>query len=517
MMELPQDDISVKEVLAHCYADSSVYGKTIFPNRFRRPFTRLHHRMFNLIDNVDWHQKYIVAPRGIGKTSIVNLLLPSKRALFQDKHYIVPISATSTMATLQSENLKTELTTNPRIKGLFGNIATDTFNKEQWVIDVDGFKVCIMPRGAQQQVRGMLFQDWRPDLIIVDDLEDPDTMDSEDARKKKVDWFFDDVMNCVDPYERPIKWEVIVLGTALSPNSLVVQLQENPDWKGMRLEIADDDLKSQIPEWLSDEDIQKKYDELARAGKIETFYREFRNIPGVGGKDAPFQEHMFKRYREGTPGYDDMETNPDWETVIMVDPARTANMKSAHSAIVAISYNLKKHWLRVRDVVDEKLHPEELYAEIARMAQMLRARIIGVEVTGLHEFITYPLRSYLLSNGVYATVVELHARGGKEENAKVARGKSLIPFYRMGRVEHNEAIAAKIETPLLKFPKPPRWDVIDAASYVVELLEMGEQYPEPQVGEDDAYSTSKEEIEREFAGLDEPGDDYHPLLNFRVV
>lgn len=511
----------VKDILTEAYADSAVYGKTLFPNRFRRVFTGIHNEMFDLIDHDPWHMKYIVAPRGLGKTSFCNLLLPSKNILYQDRHYIVPISATSTMAELQSENLKWELVNNPSIKALFGDISTapdkssEAFGKIRWVANVDGHRCCVMPRGAGQQVRGMLFGDWRPDLIIVDDLEDPDTMDSEETRKKKVDWFFEDVMNCIDPYERPVTWQIIVLGTALSPNSLVVQLHNNPDWHGLYLEICDDDFKSKIPEWLSDQDILDKYHELERAEKLESFYREFRNIPGVGGKDAAFQETMFKRYQEGTPGYE--MDGVDWESVILVDPARTAHMKSAHSAIVVISYNLRNHRIRIRDIVDEKLHPDEVYEEVGRLAKIFRVRVIGVEVTGLHEFITYPLRSYLLSHGIYADVLELHARGGKGENAKVSRGKSLLPFYRIGLVEHNEAIAAKIETPLLKFPKPQRWDVIDATAYIVELLEIGEQYPEPQDSEDDAYSTSKEEIEREFAQLVEADDDYMPLLGFRVV
>jgi len=442
------------------------------------------------------------------------MLLPSKRILFQEKNYIVPVSASATMATQKSEGLKHELLNNPLIRHLFGDVSTDVFSKEQYVVKVAGHEVCIMPRGAQQQVRGMLWRHHRPDLILVDDLEDPEKMDSEEVRQKKIDWFFDDLMQCIDPYEVPPKWEVIVVGTILSPTSLIPRLMEDPNWKGIVLDICDDEFHSNIPEWLYDDDIKQKYQELKDAGKLDTFYREFRNQPNVGGKDAAFQLSYFHRYNEHES---DVNMNgPDWESVVIIDPARTTNMKSAHSAIVGISYNLASRRIRIRDIVDEKLHPDELYEQAGQMCKRLGARVIGVEVTGLHEFITYPLRTHLIMKGIFADLIELHARGGQNDNAKVSRGKSLIPFYRMGLIEHNATIAEKIETPLLKFPKPPRWDVIDATSYVVELLESGERYMHPGESEEDAYSTSREEIEREFAILEEEEFDT-PLDGFRVL
>mgnify|MGYP002144672365 CR=1 FL=1 len=48
--------------------------------------------------------------------------------------------------------------------------------------------------------------------------------------------------------------------------------------------------------------------------------------------------------------------------------------------------------------------------ELIRMADRIHARVVGIEVTSLHEFITYPLMNELARRGSHLQVVELAAR-----------------------------------------------------------------------------------------------------------
>src|SRR5690606_39163333 len=104
----------------------------------------------------------------------------------------------STLAVQQSDNLRAELTLNPKIRKFFGEIKGDVFTKEQWVARIGDKEICVMPRGSGQQVRGLLWRNHRPDLILIDDLEDPDEVRNEDLRAKTLEWFYGSLMNCVD-------------------------------------------------------------------------------------------------------------------------------------------------------------------------------------------------------------------------------------------------------------------------------------------------------------------------------
>src|SRR5690606_28977398 len=98
-------------------------------------------------------------------------------------------------------------------------VSTKAFSKEQWVVNIAGKEICIMPRGAGQQIRGLLFKNHRPDRILVDDLEDPEKVDSAEGRAKTKEWFFADLMNCVDRGSK--NWRIYVVGTILHEQSLL--------------------------------------------------------------------------------------------------------------------------------------------------------------------------------------------------------------------------------------------------------------------------------------------------------
>jgi hypothetical protein len=488
-----------KDLLASCYG----------PERFFRPFDKeMHGRIFDLLDNSDNPLKAIAAPRGTGKTSIINLLLPAKSILFQEYNYIVPVSCTSDLAMQQSENLKSELMANEMIVSLYGELASDNFSKKQWVIDIDGNVTCVMPRGAGQQIRGLLYRNSRPNLILVDDLEDPEKMDSEEQRAKKKEWFYADLLNCVD---RGVggDWQVIMLGTILHQDSLLVDVLENKDWDTVTLELCDDDLNSYCPNFMPTSKVKELYEEYESAGKVDTFFREYKNDPVPRGEHATFPQSVFRHYE---PEEIDLNHHRNVENVVVVDPAKTANIRSADTAIVGWGINLKENAVYVRDIDHGKMHFDEIIDRTISMVQRVNANVLGIEVTSLHEFITHPIKNELIRRGVHVEVIELHARGGDNERGKVKRIRSLAPYYRQGQIFHNPHSCKVLERQLMSFPVSKYWDVMDAFGYMPEILEIGERFMQPYDGEDETAET----VELEYRELELEGYDM-PLYDFNIV
>lgn len=477
----------VKQTLADCYKSTKLTAKVLFPERFFLPFSPQHDKIFNALDDDSVQQIAIAAPRGFGKTSIIDLAYAGKDILFQDKKFIVPVSCTTTQAVMQSENLKMELISNQLIRKLFGSVKPqpgnpiDDFSKDAWVTESG---TLVMPRGAGQQIRGIIFGNYRPDLILIDDLESDEGTRSEERRKDLKQWFFADVMNSVDRARG--KWKVVFLGTILHEDSLLANLLEDPSWNPIRLELFDDNYKSQWPEFITDERVMKELVEPARVqGMLGTLHREYRNLL-VSTEDATFRQSYFKEYQES-----DLVNMAGLENVVIVDPAKTVKLHSAESAVVGVGIDLAGNRLYVRDIIAKKMHPDELYDEAINMCTRLHARVLGVEVTSLHDFITYPLRNEIASRGKVIELVELSAVGSKEN-----RAAWLVPFYRRGQVFHNKSACGPLEAQLLSFPRNKRWDVIDAFAYVVKLLEEGERY---------FYRKMEAGSEKEFEGL--PDDD----------
>ena len=484
----------IKDLMTQCWLSTKVACKVLFPESFPRPFASVTELIFALLDDNDKQKCVIKAPRGWGKSTTLNIGYAGKNALFRDKKFIVLISSTATKAQMESENLKRELLSNMIVRKIFGNIKTNTedpdidpaFSKEMWTVNGE---TLIFPRGAGQQVRGVRWGKRRPDLIIIDDLEDPEQVLSEEQRKKLKEWFFADVMNSID---RSVPWKVVFIGTLLHENALLADLLADPTWENVEIDLCDDNLNSNWEDFMTTEEVKALYESYKIQGLLDVFYREYRGIP-IARETATFKQEYFRYYNESDEGF----SKNKYETIIIIDPAKTTNVSSDDSAIVGIGIDITGPRIFIRDIDAGKMHPDEIYQRAFAMADRLGVRAIGYEVTSLNEFITYPITTYMLQRGKFYNLVELKARGKKEDRIAM-----LAPLYRLGYVYHNKNVCAILENQLLSFPKSKRDDVSDCTAYLVEMLELGERYfaPDdsarevPDADEEDEYA----ELEREY-------------------
>lgn len=503
-MHLSKEQLERQEqhLLGRASISIETHCKLFHSERFSRPFSRNHHELFEVID--DPSQKFILvmAHRGFGKTSIFNFAVPSQAITFNKAKVVVPVSSGAMHATTQSENLKRELLTNPATQSVIGDIRSDTFTKDAWTT-TNG--VTVFPRGSGQQVRGTLFGNDRPDLIVVDDLEDSESVLSDEQRAKLKEWFFSDLTYSVDRSKDD--WRVIVVGTLLHENALLQDLRDDSSWTHVDLPLAYSEegvYKSYWPTFMSDEKVQDEMATYRRRGMIDAWYRENMNIANPR-EDAVFRPEHFQYYDEEA---EKLSEKVDVDNIILVDPTKSEKAHSAHSAIVGVAIDYTKNLIYVRDVVNEKITTDKLYDEVFAMAARLNASTIGIEVTGLNEFITQPFKNEMLRRGLNYEFIELKARQGKGEYSGRTKGKAgrvaaLAPYYRMGSMKHNRSATYELEEQLLGFPRPKAWDIMDALGYVVEMLHLGDRYfetPDLDTGET-GYAGSSEAMEKEYERL----------------
>ena len=491
-----------KEILAACAVSTQVMAKTFFPERFYLPFAdNIHGKIFDLIDSPS-NKVAIAAPRGYGKTSIVALALMARKILFRHTGFICYINKSHDAASLQTENLRRELVSNRTIKSFFGSIKAnhmtgefeEVFSKKAWV----AYDTLVWPRGAGQQVRGVLFKNDRPGLIIIDDLEDPQKIENEEIRKGWYEWLYADVIKAVPRTNK--NWKIVYIDTLKHEDSVLQKLLNSSEWDSVRLEACDDNFESTAPNFMSSEDIQLEWQQHVNAGQTDVFFRELRNLP-ISTKDSAFQQQYFKYYnlppnkvaREEDLKILDVEVQQDRniETVVILDPAKTVKIHSAESAIVGIGIDLSSARVFVRDAISEKLYPDEIYDAMFGMGQMLGAKVLGIEETSLNEFIKQPIKNEMFRRGTFFELVWLKARGGMKKEHRI---KELVPYYRGGYIYHNASCVTmrKLEQQLLMFPRSALWDLMDCLAYLVEMLELGERYFSPSENPDDVESEYRE-------------------------
>lgn len=493
-------DPEITELLEMCYPSTGVFAKTFMPEAFRSNMSSLHKQMLAAIDGP--HKKIaIAAPRGLGKTSTVRAYV-MKSILYRDYEFVSYVSNGETVAMLQTENIKAELRSNQQIRKIFGDIAINTddeggissFSKHGWTAFGNTY---VIPRGAGQQVRGLLYKSYRPQLIVVDDLEDKETIGNLENRNKLKEWFHSDLEKSVDRYSK--KWRIIYIDTLKHGDALLQELLDDPEWHGIRLDLCDDDYNSNVPELFTNDELKIELESHREKGLLHVFYMEYRNLP-TSPEIMSFKDSYFKYFDEASLATRKLET------VIIMDPAKTAEHHSADTAIVAVSFDLKNGEIFVRDIVRGKMLPDVMYDELFAMRERFNVRSVGIEVTGLNEFIKQPIINEISRRppGDAFEPVWLHARGGSAEGekGKTLRIKSLLPYYRRGFIYHNKANCGPLESQLLQFPRGKLLDVADATAYVLEMMSIGDRYF-------DYPGETPEEIEEEYDDID-----YEPALDY---
>lgn len=484
---------------------TDVFGKVFMPDHCYRPCVG---PMRLLVDTLD-HPKYmpsaaarglaqsrtaIAAPRGIGKTTTCSLVFPARKILSGQSHYVVMIGASLDMAIEMSENLKDVIFNTPEIVEVFGPEEGEEFSKKVWEVKIgrkeDGTysHICrILPLGPGGKIRGRKFGSRRPDLIILDDIENDKNVKSEMQRGDLTAWLQSAVLNTVG---RDRSWQVIYPGTVMRHDSLLSELlnpEKSPLWASVRISVCTPEYTSLYPDFMTTEQVMEMADDYRRRGELSIFAREMMSLP-TNPEEQAFKEEYFQPYSEAD---EHLSNRRDVVNFVLIDPARSTKEGNCNTAIVGVAVNPLEGIIYVREIVSRRMSPDELYQEAFDMYDRLGACVMGVEITGLEEYIKQPLQTIASRRGGKGyNFVWVRPRDKKE-----ARPGALLPYYKQGHVKHNPACCRLLEARLIEWPACAAWDEIDAYELVIPVMEEGNIYF------DSVMAYNEEEDERMFDKL----------------
>jgi hypothetical protein len=168
------------------------------------------------------------APRGHAKSTLTTLILPLWCVVFKLRRFIGVISDTTEQAEEFLESIKAELEVNERLLADFP-IACGEGRTWQTGKILTRNAVKIACWGKRKRLRGVRFGSRRPDLVVLDDLENDENVDSPEQREKDRKWFFKAVMKVGGRYT-----VYLVVGTILHYDSLLARLLKQPGWIGKK-------------------------------------------------------------------------------------------------------------------------------------------------------------------------------------------------------------------------------------------------------------------------------------------
>jgi len=165
-----------------------------------------------------------IGPRGSAKSTLVSLAWPLYLAVEGREPYLWIVSDTKDQARTHLENIKAELLDNPQLAKDYpdavgqGSVWRATAIKLRNGVVVESY-------GTGQGIRGRKRREHRPTLIVCDDLQNDQHIESADAREHSRQWFHGTLLKAGTS-----RTNVVNLATALHREALALELARTPGW-----------------------------------------------------------------------------------------------------------------------------------------------------------------------------------------------------------------------------------------------------------------------------------------------
>ncbi len=246
----------IDALITRCGTDLREFAHTFRADAFYipTPLDEQTNKFMRLIDDPSISHALIIAHRDWGKTSwVVTALL--KALLYRTTNCAMYCSLDEKSAMQRTDALKREIERNRLISDYFGDLKSEKWAQGEWCtspfLDKKGNILHpgtqVVPRGMGQQVRGWLYDNiYRPDLVIVDDIQNRKSVKSESLRKEAWNWLTGEVLGCfshrdkLGPREFPGK--LVVIGNMLHEDCVVNRLLEESTKPGAMVSASSNDL-----------------------------------------------------------------------------------------------------------------------------------------------------------------------------------------------------------------------------------------------------------------------------------
>lgn len=204
-------------------AFSGLFLSPMFDNK--TPTPPFHREVWDLYCK-DYERVAVAAPRSHAKSTALTHSFSIATGVFREQDFIVIVSATEDLAIGHLGDIARQFRENQELRLEFGIKRLVSDAKTDIVVECnDGHQFRYVAKGSGQKMRGMIWRGRRPGLIICDDMEDDEQVESRDRRAKFRHWF----QRALVPTVRK-EGKIRAHGTILHEESLLATLINSPSW-----------------------------------------------------------------------------------------------------------------------------------------------------------------------------------------------------------------------------------------------------------------------------------------------
>ena len=435
-----------------------IWGRFFLPTFLRDESPAFHKKLIE--ENFSAINEYTAAPRGFAKTTINQLCLAYMCA-HKFKRFIVVVEKSYTEAAEVLKTISTQFKDNQAITMVYGKTIKlddkgqlDEKNKDSYGdVMINGTR--LRAKGFNAPIRGLKSNEWRPDLILLDDVESDEHIGNDEQRKKYRENYTQGIVPAVD-----ISGSIKVRGTILHNDSLLKNLIDQFHGTVYKAFDKNDPEHTLLwpQRWTYPLLMQKKA-EMEMEGKGSSkFYQEFLN-EAVDDENRAFKwEWLQKTFTD-----EDLKSKALSRT-ITIDVAESKKDGADFTGVTIIDWDQDNNWY-IQYAKRYKINITSLVDTIFQLWLQYKPNKIGVEKKAFEDQLKPLLRMRSEETGIFPVVVELQ-HGGKQKEDRI-RG-ALQGRLEVGKIWFKKDIRDDqniLRGELYDFPHAKNDDLGDSLAY----------------------------------------------------
>ena len=407
------EQISVKDMVKYGAVDGSFFTNAFFPRMARQVSPKFHVAMWNKLDSPSRMINFEVF-RGGAKTSLLRSYT-AKRVSYGLARTILYIGKNEGHAMRSLNWLRSNVMTNSLWSGAFQLTPGKKWQDTELQINhgVLGHVVHCVAMGINGSVRGINFDDWRPDLIILDDIIDDENSNTTEQREKIKNRVYGAIKQSLAPRSEAPTAKMVMLQTPLHPEDASSEAMGDAEWDsasyGCWTEKTKDKAlhlrESAWPERWTSEELRKEKTLAIQRNKASIFAREMECVL-ITPEDCAFKAPWLKTYQ-------DIELPKTGVRVLVIDPVPPPSPAELEKGLVKKDYECLHVVQRTGndyysvEVRSSRGHnPSWTIATLFELLEKHNVRKIMVESVAYQRTLAWLIRQEMESRGTFWQVVE---------------------------------------------------------------------------------------------------------------
>jgi hypothetical protein len=474
-------ELSPAEAVALGAESLVLFGQVFLPKTFRQTSPAMHHDMAAMLYAPTRYNEFLCF-RGSAKTTLLRAFT-LQRIAYGISRTIMYTSSSQGHAIHSIRWLKRQIESNPRLSP-FG-LRQGSKWTDEWIEiahEVEGHTINVFAVGITGQIRGFNLDDYRPDLIIADDVLDEENTATKEQRGKVADRFMGALINSLAPASEAPRAKAVLAQTPFNRYDLAMLCAADPQWNNRKYSVFDENGESRWAQRFPTAELKvEKAGAIAR-GMYRNWMREWE-CEVVIDEIQPFDVEKLQ-YWSALP--DDMTK------VLTIDPASSDSRKADQNVVMVVGARGKDFYVcgyHAAQAMDPGKTSAKFFELAMAHAPLQRA---GVEAVAYQRTLKWHIEQEMQRRRLWVPLQEIKATERKS-NRIIAAIAGILNY---GHLHIHHSMVELVTQLDMYNPEDP-----DAEDDILDALAMGIVMLNPALR---AYAgLDTEAIEGEFSVMDE--------------